>query len=95
MTTLVHATVDVRCLAPRERHPLIFSTFRALTAGQAMQLINDHDPKPLYYQFHAELPEQFEWATVEAGPERWRVNITRLAGAASVAGPCCGCCGGR
>ena len=61
MTTLTSATVDVRNIAPRERHPLIFSTFRGLAAGEAMQLVNDHDPKPLYYQFQAEMPGKFAW----------------------------------
>ena len=51
-----HTTVDVRHLIPRERHPLIFSSFDKLPIGQAMELVNDHDPRPLYYQFHAELP---------------------------------------
>lgn len=93
MNTVPCATVDVRAIAPRERHPLIFSTFRGLAAGQAMELVNDHDPKPLYYQFQAELPGGFAWDYLEAGPETWRVAITRL-GAPQAAGGCCGHCGG-
>jgi len=86
-------TVDVRAIAARERHPLIFSTFRALGAGQAMELVNDHDPKPLYYQFQAELPGRFSWDSLEAGPEVWRVSIRKLAGSHAQGG-CCGSCGG-
>lgn len=86
-------TVDVREIAPRQRHPLIFSTFAALPAGQAMQLVNDHDPKPLYYQFQAELQGQFGWDYLETGPDVWRVAITKL-GAPHGAGNCCGTCGG-
>jgi len=86
-------TVDVRDIAPRDRHPLIFSTFRSLAASQAMELVNDHDPRPLYYQFQAELPERFAWDYLEAGPERWRVRITKLAGSHGD-GQCCGSCGG-
>ena len=74
--------IDVRTIAPRERHPLIFSTFDALQPGQALELVNDHDPKPLYYQFNAELPGQFEWTYLERGPETWRVAITRVGPAA-------------
>ena len=74
--------IDVRTIAPRERHPLIFSTFDALQPGQALELVNDHDPKPLYYQFNAELPGQFEWTYLERGPETWRVAITRVGAAA-------------
>src|SRR5262249_2563122 len=91
-TTASRPTVDVRTIAPRERHPLIFSTFRALAGGQSMELVNDHDPKPLYHQFQAELPGRFGWDYLEAGPETWRVAITKLAGHPD--GACCGTCGG-
>ncbi|MEO5736042.1 MAG: DUF2249 domain-containing protein, partial [Variovorax sp.] len=39
--------VDVRVLAPQFRHSHIFSTFAALDEGQSIELVNDHDPKPL------------------------------------------------
>ncbi len=70
-------TIDVRDMVPRERHPLIFATFDRLPSGQAMLLVNDHDPKPLYYQLMAERPEQAGWQYLEEGPEVWRVQITR------------------
>lgn len=72
-------TMDVRDLAPRERHPLIFQTFDRLAPGQAMRLVNDHDPRPLYYQFMAERPGEVGWDYLEQGPEVWQVRITRLA----------------
>jgi uncharacterized protein (DUF2249 family) len=68
-------TVDVRTIIPRERHPLIFNTFRGLAPGEAFLLVNDHDPKPLYYQFKAELGEVFDWEYLESGPEVWKVRI--------------------
>jgi uncharacterized protein (DUF2249 family) len=86
--------LDVRPLAPRERHPLIFSTFGALGVGHAMELINDHDPKPLYYQFQAELPGAFSWDYLEEGPDTWRVAITRLVAGRAEGTTCCGSCGG-
>jgi uncharacterized protein (DUF2249 family) len=87
-------TVDVRTIAPRERHPLIFSTFRALTPGQVMELVNDHDPRPLYYQFQAEMPGTFIWEYLEQGPENWRVAITRNDLSVAANEKCCGSCGG-
>lgn len=90
--TPASALVDVRQITPRERHPLIFSTFRALSAGQAMELVNDHDPRPLFYQFQAELPGGFSWDYLETGPDTWRVRITRVA-TTPAAGGCCGGCG--
>lgn len=68
---------DVRGLPPQDRHPLIFRTFSALNAGETMILLNDHDPKPLFYQMSAEMPGQFEWSYLEQGPRDWRVSITR------------------
>jgi uncharacterized protein (DUF2249 family) len=71
--------VDVRTIIPRERHPLIFQTFDALKPGEAFELVNDHDPKPLYYQLQAERPGQLAWSYVEQGPAVWRVQVGRVA----------------
>ncbi|HXG41469.1 MAG TPA: DUF2249 domain-containing protein [Dehalococcoidia bacterium] len=73
--------LDVRDMAPRERHPLIFRELDALRQGDALLLVNDHDPRPLYYELMAERPGQFSWEPVEQGPETWSVRITRLGGA--------------
>jgi uncharacterized protein (DUF2249 family) len=73
-------TIDVRTIIPRERHPLIFRTFDALEPGQAFELVNDHDPKPLYYQLTAERPGQLEWRYLQQGPEVWRVHVGRTNG---------------
>lgn len=70
--------VDVRQTPPAQRHPMIFGTFESLKPGQSFELVNDHDPKPLYYQFQAELTGQFEWNYLERGPEIWRVEIRKL-----------------
>lgn len=94
MTEPFHATIDVRTIVPRERHALIFSTFASLPAGAALQLVNDHDPRPLRYQFEAELPGQFAWEYLEQGPDTWRVAISRTRNGTAAAGSCCGSCGG-
>jgi len=71
----VKSTLDVRTVPPAQRHPLIFQTFDALQPGEAFMLVNDHDPKPLYYQFKFEKEGQFTWDYVEQGPEVWRVQV--------------------
>ncbi|MBX5482847.1 MAG: DUF2249 domain-containing protein [Myxococcaceae bacterium] len=73
----VKTTLDVRTIVPRERHPLIFKSFDGLQPGEAFELVNDHDPKPLLYQFKAERPGQFDWKYLEQGPEVWRVQVAR------------------
>jgi uncharacterized protein (DUF2249 family) len=70
--------LDVRSLPPRERHTTIFATFEQLAPGQAIDLINDHDPKPLYYQFAAEHPDTFSWTYRQQGPEVWEVEIRKV-----------------
>lgn len=70
--------LDVREEAPARRHELIFDTFSTLPEGESYVLVNDHDPKPLRYQFEAENAGEFSWDYLEAGPEVWRVRIGRI-----------------
>lgn len=69
--------LDVRNLIPMERHRTIFDTYSKLDPGAAFVLVNDHDPKPLYYQFEAEHAGAFTWDYLEQGPTTWRVQIGR------------------
>jgi uncharacterized protein (DUF2249 family) len=71
--------LDVRTEPPARRHELIFDTYDKLAPGPGFVLVNDHDPKPLYYQLAAEHPDQFSWDYLEEGPEAWRVRIGRPA----------------
>jgi len=76
----VTQTIDVREITPRERHPLIFQTWSQLNAGEVFELVNDHDPKPLYYQFAAEHEGAFTWEYQQQGPDVWRVHIGKPSG---------------
>jgi len=77
MSTPSTGIIDVREIPPRERHPQIFDRYAALRPGEGFELRNDHDPKPLRYQFEAEHPGAFTWEYLEEGPETWRVIIGR------------------
>ena len=91
-----HTRIDVRQLACEERFSLIFSTFGNLAAGQGIELINDHDPKPLQNVFQARHPGNFAWEYLEQGPAVWRVAITKpTAAKAQSSSQCCGSCGGQ
>ncbi|MBW7919829.1 MAG: DUF2249 domain-containing protein [Anaerolineales bacterium] len=81
MSDNVTTTLDVRPIPPPQKHPMIFDAFESLAAGQSFILINDHDPKPLYYQFASERAGEFTWEYLEQGPEVWRVQIGRPAAA--------------
>ena len=69
--------LDVRALAPAQRHETIFAAYHALTPGAGFVLVNDHDPRPLRYQFEAEHSGEFTWEYLETGPKVWRVRIGR------------------
>ena len=75
------AVLDVRTEIPKRRHELIEQTFHELETGSGFVLVNDHDPKPLYYQLQAEHNGEFSWEYLESGPEVWRVRIGRVAAA--------------
>ena len=67
--------LEVRHLPPAQRHQVIFERFNALPVGGSFVLVNDHDPKPLYYQLVAEYQGQLLWQYLEEGPEVWRVRM--------------------
>ncbi|MDP4219692.1 MAG: DUF2249 domain-containing protein [Bacteroidota bacterium] len=80
MTETIYSTeLDIRPIPPPEKHPTIFRVFDGLEIGESFLLINDHNPKPLYYQFGFERMGKFEWEDIESGPVVWRVGIKRIA----------------
>lgn len=52
--------LDLRSMPPFERHAKIFQAWESLKPGQTLRIINDHDPKPLRYQFEAEQKGKYE-----------------------------------
>src|SRR5262249_45599360 len=85
-TSMSERELDVRSAEPRVRHELIFETFTGLPQGESYILVNDHDPKPLRYQFEVENAGDFSWEYLDEGPEVWRVRIGRIAEATAVTG---------
>lgn len=78
MTAENTTKLDLRAIPVFERHPAIFEAWEGLEGGQILQIINDHDPKPLRYQFEAEHKDSYKWEYLEEGPQ-WVVNITKIA----------------
>lgn len=77
MSTNVH-TLDLRPMPPFERHEKIFKLWDTLKVGETLRIINDHDPKPLSYQFEVEHKGKYEWEYEQKGPRDWIVNINRI-----------------
>ena len=72
-------TLDVRQMPPWERHSTIFQKFDEMDVGDTLKLVNDHEPKPLYYQFMAEMPGKVAWESNQLGPREWVALIKKVA----------------
>ena len=70
--------LDLRLMPPAERHKKIFQIWDALTPGETLKIINDHDPKPLWYQFEVEYKGKFKWQYKQEGPKDWIVEIKKV-----------------
>lgn len=79
-------TLDLRQAELRERHPLPFGSFESLLPGQSLQLINDHDTRPLCDQLRSRCGDTVTWSCLESGPALWRVLVGRKA---PDSGNCC------
>jgi uncharacterized protein (DUF2249 family) len=70
--------IDVRDIAPRHRHAIIFQLFDHLAPENSLQLIADHDPRPLRFQLEAKHGARCDWSYIEHGPDVWRVRLRHL-----------------
>ena len=48
-------TLDLRDVPPPQRHPMIHEAFESLDSGETLRIVNDHEPKPLFYEMRAEV----------------------------------------
>jgi len=48
--------LDVRDIPPADRHSKIHETFDEMEPGETLTIVNDHEPKPLFYEMAAEVP---------------------------------------
>lgn len=69
---------DIRPYPPTERHEMFYKAFADIKPGEAFEFINDHDPKPLYYQMEAESKEPFRWEYLQKGPDEWKVRVIKV-----------------
>jgi len=75
--------LDVRKLEGPQKHPTIHRMFDELEDGQALTIVNDHQPKPLYYELQAERPERFDaenYRAYQAGDRVWVAVLPTLVG---------------
>jgi uncharacterized protein (DUF2249 family) len=69
--------LDVRELPPAQRHPMIMKAFEELDRGEALTLVNDHEPKPLYHQMKSEI-ESFDAEGYDVTQESGRKFVAKF-----------------
>lgn len=72
-------TLDLREIPPPKRHPLIHDAFEKLESGETLEIVNDHEPKPLFYEFQAEV-EEFDadaYTVAEAEPGKFVAHLPK------------------
>jgi len=67
--------IDVREISPRVRHTVIFQLFEHLGETDSLQLVADHDPRPLRLQLESKHGTNCHWTYLEEGPDVWRVRL--------------------
>ncbi len=79
MESNVVRVIDVRTIAPRDRHPLIFGTLESLNEGECFEVYSDHEPLPLVTHIQHEYEGAYTFEFIERGPETWHFRISRPA----------------
>ncbi|HKK45783.1 MAG TPA: DUF2249 domain-containing protein [Balneolaceae bacterium] len=69
--------LDVRNLIPIKRHEKLLKLFKDLPVNESFIFINDHDPKPLYYEFRSIYGNVVGWDYLQRGGQEWKVRVTR------------------
>lgn len=69
---------DARGIAKRFRHAAIFGALDALTPGETMRFVNDHDPIPLLHQLQARYGTAVQIEYRERAPEGVVIDFVRV-----------------
>lgn len=69
--------LNVTLIEPRLKHATIFKRFDELKPGESLVLINDHDPRPVYYQLQDRVGDTFSWEYLQQGPDLFKIRITK------------------
>ena len=69
--------LDVRTIPAPIRHAAIFGALGAIAPGGSLVLLAPHEPLPLLAQLDAAQPGEWTSRLEQAGPDVWRVRVTR------------------
>ena len=84
---------DARGIGKRFRHAAIFGALDALSPGEAMRFVNDHDPLPLLAQLQQRYGDALAIAYRQREPGAVVIDFTLLEDDAGQGTTCCGSCG--
>jgi uncharacterized protein (DUF2249 family) len=70
--------IDLRTVPLARQRALVFERLDALATGEALSIIDDHDPMPLYFRLDRARNGQFGWRYLQTGPACWQVRIERI-----------------
>lgn len=74
----IKVRINIVDYQPKDRYTTVSSTFESLEPGEKMELINDHDIKPLLqYKLSLDYPDQYDWEYIQQGPDAWRAVIIK------------------
>jgi len=68
---------NVREIPKEERHPTIHHRYGMIPAGETMEIVAPHEPRPLRREFRGQYGDSFAWEVVESEPGYCRVHITK------------------
>lgn len=71
--------LDLRDVAPPKRHPTIMKAFEEMESGETLMLVNDHEPRPLYYEMKEEV-DAFDaegYEVEQDGPEKFVAQLPK------------------
>jgi uncharacterized protein (DUF2249 family)/quercetin dioxygenase-like cupin family protein len=71
--------LDVRGLRKPDKHPTIFASYDRIDVGDAIVVINNHDPKHLRDEFELEHPGGYGWEYLDSEADLWRIRISKRA----------------
>jgi uncharacterized protein (DUF2249 family) len=78
-TTCNERVIKVADIDPPHRHT-IFRLFEHLALNDWLEIVVDHDPKPLRLQLEARHGPRCNWSYLEKGPDIWRIRLLRADG---------------
>lgn len=70
--------IKVADIDPQHRHTIIFRLFEHLAPDDSLQIVVDHDPRPLRLQLEARHGSRCSWSYIEKGPDVWRIRLRQL-----------------